>query len=201
MGKIILSGLIAGVVVFMWGAASHMLLGLGEVGIKTLPTEEPVLSSLSSNVSEEGFYFFPGIKASERSDEEKQKAWAEKIASGPSGIMIYKPRGGEAMSPAQLIREFVANTAWCLIAAGLLSIAAPRIPLFLGRVLFVAAIGLIGGLDIYISYWNWYGFPGNYTAAMMLDQVIGFSLAGVVMAFFIKPRSEASGVGTVAPSA
>lgn len=185
--RVILGGIVAGVVVFVWGAISHMLLGLGEVGIKKLSNEDAVLTSLAANVREPGFFFFPWIEDNETRDKVKTAEWEKKLQDGPSGIMIYKPSGGSGMTPGQLFREFAANTAWCLIAGVLLAVASPRLPAFGMRVLFVAAMGLISGLDIYVSYWNWYGFPGNYTAAVMFDEVIGFALAGAVLGAFIKP--------------
>jgi hypothetical protein len=33
-----------------------------------------------------------------------------------------------------------------------------------------------------VEYWDWYGFPINYTLAYMLDKVIGFAVVGLVVA-------------------
>src|SRR5437870_965830 len=138
--RIIVGALVAGVVVFAWGAVSHMVLGLGEVGMKKMPNEESILSTLGDNVREHGLFCFPWIEQSERANEAKSKEWEEKLKNGPSGIMVYKPSGGAAMTIGQLFREFAANTAWCLIAACLLAVAAPRLPQFGTRVLFVAVM-------------------------------------------------------------
>jgi len=192
VGRIAAGGVLAGLVVFIWGALSHMLLGLGEIGISKLPNEEAVIGTLAANVHASGFYFLPWIEESEMNDQAKVSEWENKLKNGPSGIMVCRPNGGEGMTPGQLFREYAGGTMWCLIAACLLSVAAPRLPHFGMRVLFVASMGLIAGLDIYVSYWNWYGFPSNYTAAAMLDEVIGFALAGGVIAAIIRPPAAAT---------
>jgi hypothetical protein len=53
-------------------------------------------------------------------------------------------------------------------------------------VITAGLIGLAGWLSILVSLWNWYGFPANYTIAQGVEQVIGWLLAGVVIAFILK---------------
>jgi len=42
-----------------------------------------------------------------------------------------------------------------------------------------------------VSYWNWYGFPGVYTASYMLIEVVGFVLVGVAAGLVLRKRSPA----------
>lgn len=71
-----------------------------------------------------------------------------------------------------------------LIAAYLLSKTAAA---FGGRVLFVTLLGLFSWVVISIPYWNWFGFPTDFIAAEAIDQVVGWSLAGPVLAAIVKP--------------
>jgi hypothetical protein len=43
-----------------------------------------------------------------------------------------------------------------------------------------------------LQYWNWYGFPGDYTFAALLDDVIGFTLVGMVVAWRVKAGQVAA---------
>ena len=70
--------------------------------------------------------------------------------------------------------------------AVLLCKAAGGISWFGGRVLFCALLGLFASLAIDVSYWNWYGFPTNYTAAALVDQVAGWGLAGVAIGAIVR---------------
>ncbi len=85
--KIVLGGIVAGIVVFIWGAISHMVLGLGEIGIKGLPNEDAVLSVLKANATESGFYFFPWVEMRGAS-KEQMDAWTEKYRTGPAHRII-----------------------------------------------------------------------------------------------------------------
>jgi len=38
--KVLVGGVVGGIVLFVWGAVSHMVLPLGEVGIKEMPNEQ-----------------------------------------------------------------------------------------------------------------------------------------------------------------
>jgi hypothetical protein len=70
--------------------------------------------------------------------------------------------------------------------AFLLAQAAGALASYGAKVLFVALLGLLPGLDVDVGYWNWYGFPGDYTLAVMADHVLGWLLAGLVLAAIIK---------------
>jgi hypothetical protein len=187
MGKrIVIGGLLGGVALFLWGAVSHMMTPLGSMGISVIPNEEVVLGAMRSNLPGRGLYFFPGMDLSRTPTAEEQQAWERRYQNGPAGILIYRPQGGAPMSMAQLGNELASNVVLALIAAWLFSAASGSLTTAVSRILFVALIGLVGGLDIHVSYWNWYGFPTSYTAAAMLDGFIGFLVMGVVFHFAIR---------------
>ncbi|HZR06020.1 MAG TPA: hypothetical protein VFA61_09345 [Candidatus Udaeobacter sp.] len=55
------------------------------------------------------------------------------------------------------------------------------------RLIFPSRI--LAAIATNISYWNWYGFPGVYTAAYMLIQVVGFFVVGIVAALVLPKTS------------
>jgi hypothetical protein len=184
----LLAGILAGVTVFVWASISHMVLGIGEVGIKEIPNEAAVLGSIQSNIQAPGFYYFPGMgKSQSEVTEEDQKKWDEKYRTGGSGILIYSPPRGKSFNfPALLGVELLTNILAGLIAAFLVS-NATGLTSFAGRTVFVGLLGLFTAFDLHASYWNWYEFPANYTLAQVADGVIGWTLAGAVLALMIKP--------------
>ena len=192
--KILLGGLVGGIVVYIWGIVSHIVLPLGEVGIKQLPNEEMVVTVMRENIKDPGFYFFPGMEQSAGMSKEEQKAamqkWEEKYRLGPDGILIYHHQGQNQMMPKQLIIELLSNIAGALVAAFLLAKAVGGLASFGSRVLFVLLLGLFASLAIDISYWNWYGFPGSYTLATIFDQVVSWGLAGFVLGAIIKRPAD-----------
>src|SRR5205814_6980508 len=89
----------------------------------------------------------------------------------------YHSSGAEFITPRRLVVEFALNVAEVLIAA-LLLVWAGSIVGYASRVGFVFVAGLLASLGTNIEYWNWYSFPGSYTAAYITTQVVGFLLAG-----------------------
>src|ERR1051326_1296260 len=58
--RILIAGILGGVVMFIWGFVSHELLPLGELGVKVMPNEDVVTAALQTNLGEDpGFYVFP----------------------------------------------------------------------------------------------------------------------------------------------
>lgn len=45
--KVILGSVLGGIAVYVWGVLSHMVLGLGETGIKQIPNEDLELVRIS----------------------------------------------------------------------------------------------------------------------------------------------------------
>lgn len=187
MSRIAIAAVAGGIVMFLWGAVSHMLTPLGEAGIKSLPAEEPVLGALRSNVPEPGLYFFPGMDKRARSTDEGRKEWEARYKAGPSGLIVYHPQGGETISAKLLGSELLAD----ILAVALAAWAASHARSYGRRLALVAAFGLASWLSIEVSYWNWYGFPSAYVLAQLVDQVAGFTFAGLVVAAIVRPTEGA----------
>ena len=185
MVRIVLAAILGGVLMFVWGAVSHMLLPFERNALKPLPNEAQVLSTLSANIDQPGMYYFPWIDMYGKAPPQQQAEWELKLASGPSGLLVYKPNGGEAMSPRQLVTEFVSN----LLAAFLGALLLVQLPGGPGRrVLSLALVGVAAWLSISVSQWNWYGFATPFLLGDLADQFGGWLLAGIGMATLIRPR-------------
>lgn len=178
--RILLAGILGGLALFFWGGLSHMVLGLGSVGIQDMPQAQPVMQAMQASITQPGFYFFPAMESS-------GKAPADQ-ANGPNGILIYHPTGTMMMAPIQLLRECILDIVIALIAAYLLSLAS-GLGGFVSRVGFIVLLGVLAGVMINIQYWNWYGFPANYTVATIADKIIGFVVVGLVAAAIVQPAA------------
>lgn len=180
MKRIFLASLLAGIAMYVWSSVAHVLLPLGQAGIKVIPNEQPVLDAASSSIKDDGFYFFPGMGSNT-----DPKAMAEKLKTSPSGILIYHPAGhNSGMTPAKLGGELLVEVLASMLAVWLLSKA--RITSYGSRVGFVAVVGLTAAVMTNLQYWIWYGFPAAYTAVYMLIEILGFIVAGLVAAKVLK---------------
>src|SRR4029077_11418189 len=106
------------------------------------------------------------------------------------GILIFHPPSGAFNFGILLGREFALNVLQALLAAWLLSCAASG-RMYAGRVAFVAVVGVLTAISTNVEYWNWYDFPGNYTAGYMTTQISGFILAGLVIGGLVKNGTAA----------
>ena len=120
------------------------------------------------------------------------KQYEQKLAANPSGLLIYHPPGETGMTPRRLATEFLTELIEALLVVILL--AQTRLRNFASRFGFVVIAGLLAALATNVSYWNWYGFPANYTASYMLTQVIGFVCTGLVAAAILRTSTPAAAV-------
>ncbi len=193
--KILLAGILGGIVMFIWTSVAHMFLPLGEAGISEIPTESAVLSAMQSNIGEQtGLYIFPGPgvgkNATRQEKSEAMKHMAEKMATNPSGILMYHGPGRPFTLGKWLGIEFGTELLEAILVVFLL--AQTGIASFAGRVGFVLLAGILAALATNVSYWNWYGFPCVYTAGYMFIQIIGFLCVGIVAAFVLGKRGPAA---------
>jgi len=186
--RVLIASLLGAVVVFAWGAVSHMALPIGDMGVKPLPSEAVVLGSIKRAVPERGAYLFPspprdeGMSAEEMA--EATERWKEAYAAGPRGMLIFDPSGDDPMSPRMLGIEFLGGLMAAFVASMLcVGLRAP----YVVRVLAIGALGVFAWLAIDVSYWNWYRFPDEFALMGLIDQAAGWLLAGVPIAAIARP--------------
>ena len=46
MGKILIGGIVGGIILFFWGFVSHMLLPIGEMGLQFIPQEDGMAAAM-----------------------------------------------------------------------------------------------------------------------------------------------------------
>jgi hypothetical protein len=189
MGKrIVLAGLAGGVLVFLVSGILHSSTKLAEVGIRGIPNEDIVLMAMRNSIAEPGFYFFPAPNLSPMPKEQRQaeqSRYLAKYKQGPTGILIYKP-GGEDLNYGTLLAiQFLIGLLAAFLVAWILGATASATT-YGTRVMIVVLIGLFAEIYINLPYWNWYGFPMNYTIGHLLGGVLSWAVAALAMAAIVK---------------
>src|SRR5262245_145980 len=188
MGRKLLAGILGGLTFFVWSFIAHTVLPLGKTGVAEIPNEQPVLSAMKSSISQGGLYIFPGMGLPANATRAQESAamdqqW-QKIATGPSGLLMYHPTRAISL-PRLLLTEAGTNIVQLLLAVFLLG--QTSLTSFGARWRFITLAGILASISTNISYWNWYGFPGNYTLAYTFTIAMGFLCAGLVAAAIVKP--------------
>jgi hypothetical protein len=189
MGRTVIAGFIAGLVVFVWGAVAHMLLPLGMAGMRIAPdaSQEVALAALQGAFDREGIYMLPFPREEMWRDEAAMERFGAAAATRAFAFVVYQPQGRDTnaafgpMLAAQLGSTVLAGLLAAFVAAG---IAGPR----LRRVLAVTAFGVFAWLAVNVPLWNWYRFPADFTAAALAEHGIGWLLAGLAIGAILRPR-------------
>jgi hypothetical protein len=59
--RVLLVGLLGGIAMFIWVSIAHMVLPLGETGMREIPNEAPLLVAMQGQMGNSGgLYLFPG---------------------------------------------------------------------------------------------------------------------------------------------
>ena len=177
MKRTYLAACLGCVALFLWSGLSHSVLLIG-TGFTPLPQEEATVSALSSAIKEQGLYFFPG-RDFRHSTPEQEASWLERHRTGPTGIIIYRPVGGEPFSASKLLIQLLASFVTALIIS---YVASLMVVSYWERVVAITLLGLMACSAVSVIYWNWYEFPASFFVAQMVDQVVGCFLAGLVIA-------------------
>lgn len=187
--QILLGTLVGAVTIFAVSSIWHMVLPFSETGFHNVPHEDLIMTALRLDIKETGIYMFPGVDVAKQNDPAEQKRWGDKFRQGPTGLIIFRPGGTEFSFPKLLVNQFCFQLAAAFVLSCLLAMSAGALPAYGKRVLFVALIAVFGSLIIDLPYWNWYGFPGNYTAAHFCEFLITWGITGFALAAVVKPRS------------
>lgn len=191
MSRVFLAALLGGLAMFIWSAVAHMVLPLGEAGLKEV-RDESVLDSLQTGIQEPGLYVLPGFglgpDAPAAQKKEAMQHLDERLARYPSGLLMFFPKGGRSLAMGRwLAVEFATEVVEAFLVVFLLSLT--RLTTYGARLGFVMLAGLLAALATNVSYWNWYGFPAVYTAAYITTQLVGFFCVGIVAALLLRPRA------------
>ena len=194
--RILLGGVLGAVVLFVWGFLYWAVLSGMLLPYNHMTDEGAVMDVLRENLPETGVYWFPMPQHDPDATKEEKKAateaWMEKHQEGPFGTVIYHTEGHKAMAPSTLVKGFVINFVSALLASILLCCACGRTG-YAGRVAFVLGLGLFIAVSVHLIAWNFMDNPMGFTLLKIGDSVVGWLLAGLVIAAVVKPRAQTAG--------
>lgn len=184
--RIGIAALIGAIILFVWQTISHMALPIGEMGFRVAPDEDPIIQSIAAGAPEAGVYMLPGLDPAKYGDPATMAAWEAKAKSNRFSFLVVSPAQADPMNMVpNLSKQFVSNLLAALLATWLLAATAWT---FGTRVLGGLAFGLFGWLANIVPQWNWYRFPTDFVIGGLLDQGIGWLLAGVGIAWWLGRR-------------
>lgn len=187
--RVVIAGIIGGIVMFMWGAVWHMALPFSEAGMGLPTQQQAVLDAIAPTTSGEGIYMYPSISPDKMGDEAAMQTFAEQARGKPYALVVYQPGGNpinQSMGP-NLVKQLVTCILAALVMAWVLSLGAWG---FGRRVMVAGAMALFAWISISVPHWNWYMFPASFTASALVEQLVGWLLAGAAIAWWLGRRER-----------
>lgn len=157
--------LFGGIILFLWGAFSWMVLPWHMQTFHAVRNERAVSSLLQENTARDGAYLVPFP--------------VNEPGQGPAIFMAIRKEGAPQMRDALLNSFFTQMLAaflmtWLTLKTYGLS--------YWRRVSFVTLVALTGAILCHLPYWNWWGFPSLYTVVALADVTVGWFLGGLWIA-------------------
>lgn len=189
--KLILSAVLGGVVLFVWGFISHGVLTWYSTQMRTFTNQDQVEEAIVAGVSGSGLYYLPNLRPEEQSLAGEERAAAEAALGerwlrGPVVVAFVRIGSGPSYT-TRLVIQFLIGVAVSLVASWLL--LQTSLVGFGRRIVFVVGLGLTTVIWAKLPSWNWYEVPTMWTLAETLDTVIAAALLGGVLGWTARQES------------
>lgn len=185
--RVIISGVIGGIVFFMWGFVSWAVASWHNDTIVSHAGITAVIDDAEAHLPGTGVYYFPPMP-DDHEDQAAMDAWEQAHREGPIGMLFWRPDGMEPIAPSTLAKGLLLDVAMAMIAAVLLCLALPSLPSYGVRVCYVAGIGVLAAMATRFTDAIFMAFPGRYTMGQAIDGIVGWVFVGLVLAMIVKPR-------------
>ena len=169
MKKIILAAVLGGLAVHIWGFISWVILPWHNSVANKFTDETVVAQVLQNNASVAGVYYLPFSEQDHKAGE-------------AAAFVNVLPQGFDMNMGRMMLMALLLNIFSAFIATILLRQTSQLD--YIQRVGFVTLTGLAIGFISHHPYWNWFGFSSAYVAVIIIDTVITWLLAGLVIAKF-----------------
>jgi hypothetical protein len=191
--RILIGGIVGGILVFFTGAFNHMALGLQGRTILDLPDEPTVVNFVKQRELKPGLYGFPAMPKDEKDQSKAYAETNERYKAGPAGFLLIAPTGEDMMGPQTLGLELLTDIVAALAASWIVSLMAADVG-FVRRWLAVFLMGLFAWFSITASYGIWYRFPHNFVHDELFCAAIEWGVAGLAIAGIVR-RPAATNIG------
>lgn len=148
--------------------------------------DEPhAIEALRQHFPERGTYFVPARDPNPTIREEKFK-------KGPIAfVFIMSPKGRPEVDPEIMIRGYVLSLFGLLLIGSQMRRVRTALPTIGSRVRFAAMSGLIASVMILLGDVVWWQMPEDWKLWQALYHILGWTLSGAVLAFYIDDRKTA----------
>ncbi|HYM19929.1 MAG TPA: hypothetical protein VEW28_02880 [Candidatus Kapabacteria bacterium] len=186
MKRILLASVLGAITMFIWGFISWAVLPWHTSSIHTFSNEDAIVAAIKAGNNPSGAYMIPGFAMG-------HDAMVAKTEAGPVAHIFYKAEGMKAMDPMFFVKALILDILAMLVAVSLLSKISWSLASYGNRVRFMMMIGLIIAIATRLGDIVYFSYPMEFSLPMAVDEVIAWTLAGLVVAKFTKPAMAKAG--------
>lgn len=167
--------IVSAMILVAWGAVSWMVLPWHQMVANEFINESEVAETIEANAPNPGIYYLPFSHKDHKAGE-------------TAAFVNALPGATPPAMTSQLLTQFVGDLVSVLIVIYLLSQTAGLG--YWGRVGFVALLGAAIGFISHFPYWNWFGFPTSYVVVILIDSLVAWFLAGLMIARLVARNTK-----------
>jgi len=189
--RTLIAAIIGGIVAFAWGFVAHVQLGFTEKTIKPTRNEATLQKEIGA-LDGPGIYFVPSSSWEVMQNDAGKKQLSDKLEKGPNAMIIRGPDSIKMDDPKQLGLSLALDVIAAFLAAlfiGASSSMAGAIP----RAIAGGGLGAFAWVSQNAQYWTWYHFPWDFAQAELINAVVEWAAACLVMALILKKGAKKPG--------
>lgn len=186
MSKLLRGAIVGGILLFTWSVVSWVVLNWHFDSIKALPDQDGAMAWIASSVQEPGVYLMPMNFSALSIDALTPEQLSAPLNSNSPAMFAAVAPSGSGMSVINAVLLALAAhvvAAFFVTAIILINTASG----FWSRFSQVLLFAIAASVTIHVPHFIWFNFPLTYTLIAMIDSLIGWLFAGIVIAYITKP--------------
>jgi len=180
--KLVLGAVLGGLVVFLWGFLSWVVLPWHQTTLLSFRDEVAVAKVVQANAPNAGMYLLLPYRWDTAALEQQ---------GIPKGLMLF---GSVRLESPDMPRYYLRGLGLEMLAALLVTWLLLMLPTmtYANRVKVVVLTAVIAGAMCRLTDWNWWSVSTGFTLLAIADLVIGWAFAGLVIAKVVGDRRTSS---------
>ena len=149
MKRVLLAGIVGGLLMFIWSGVAWMALSLHTSTISPMANEDSVITAMKGGMDRKSVYMFPARPKA--GDQAATDVWKKKYNQGPVGMVVYNPAGASDLMVAEMGIGLLNSILTAMLAAWILSRSTAEKSGFFARVMFCGTLGLFVCLAVHVA--------------------------------------------------
>ncbi len=178
MKRLLMGGIVGGIIAFMWGAVSWMALPWHGPALLKFTDEQAVIKVVHENAPVAGTYLLPNPSG----------GLHQKDYTGPMLFGAVRPVSVSPSDRSYYLRGLGSEMLGALLLTWLL-MTLPRMS-YWARVRTGIFVALVGAAMSYVPDANWWGFSRSYTTLKVVDAVAAYTFASLAIARIVGDRYD-----------